>query len=367
MSGLEIDEGDIEAVMEVLRTGRLALGSKTVQFERMMAEYVGVRHAVAVNSGTAALHLILRTLELRPGDEVIVPSFTFAASVNAILYENAVPVFVDIEPETYNLDPALAARLIGPRTRAIMAVDVFGHPVDWTALQAVASEHGISVVDDSCEALGSEYKGEKVGTFGCAAAFAFYPNKQMTTGEGGIIVTDDDRIASLARSLRNQGRDEHGAWLDHARLGFNYRIDEMSAALGCSQLRRIEDFIARRRSVAAMYSSRLAGLEGVRTPRVSSDVTMSWFVYVITFDRGIDRDAVMTAMDRRGIPTRSYFSPIHLQTYMKTAVHRIPEGLPVTEDIGRRAMALPFYANLSETEVDLVATALEESLREVLV
>ena len=256
MSAPDIDESDVEAVAAVVRSGRLALGPKCVEFERAIADYVGVRHAVAVSSGTAALHLLVRILGIGNGDEVLVPSFTFAASVNAILYEGATPVFVDIEPETYNLDPADLERRITPRTKAIMAVDVFGHPAPWDEIEAIASRHGLLVIDDCCEALGAEYKGRKLGQFGAGGAFAFYPNKQITTGEGGVIVTNDDEIARLAVSLRNQGRDG-GTWLDHARLGFNYRLDDMSAAIGCTQMARIEEFLAKRAAVAGLYTERL--------------------------------------------------------------------------------------------------------------
>ena len=246
MSSAEINEADIQAVVDVMRSGRLALGPQTREFERLVAEYVGVEHAVAVNSGTSALHLLVRALGLGPGDEVLVPSFTFAASVNAMLFERATPVFVDVEPGTYNLDPVDVARKITPATKAVMAVDIFGHPVAWDALLEIAAEHDLQVIDDSCEALGADYKGRKVGQFGDTAAFAFYPNKQMTVGEGGIIVTDDDEIAYLARSMRNQGRGEMGAWLEHERLGYNYRLDEISAALGVSQFKRLETFLEKR-------------------------------------------------------------------------------------------------------------------------
>ena len=210
MSSADLDESDVEAVMGVLRSGRLALGPKSAEFEQAMSDYIGVKHAIAVSSGTAALHLIVKSLGIGPDAEVLVPSFTFAASINAFLYEGARPVFVEIEPETYNLDPADLERKITPRTKAVMAVDVFGHPAEWDEILRVADRHGLKVIDDSCEALGADYRGRKVGQFGDAAAFAFYPNKQMTTGEGGIIVTDDDEIARLSRSLRNQGRGEMG-------------------------------------------------------------------------------------------------------------------------------------------------------------
>ncbi|MBC7220201.1 DegT/DnrJ/EryC1/StrS family aminotransferase [Candidatus Bipolaricaulota bacterium] len=269
MSAPDISEEDVRAVAEVVRSGRLALGPQTEEFERLIAEYVGAKHAVAVSSGTTALHLVVRALGIGPGNEVLVPSFTFAASVNVILYERGTPVFVDIEPDTYNLDPEDLARKITPRTKAILAVDVFGHPAEWDAILRIAGKHGLRVIDDACEALGAEYKGKKLGGFGDAATFAFYPNKQMTTGEGGVVVTDDAELASLCRSLRNQGRGEMGSWLEHERLGYNYRMTEMSAALGVSQLARIEALLAKRDRVARMYSERLSGLEFVRPPAPS--------------------------------------------------------------------------------------------------
>nr|WP_207890333.1 DegT/DnrJ/EryC1/StrS family aminotransferase [Rubrobacter taiwanensis] len=360
MASADLEDSDIQAVLEVLRSGRLALGPKTGEFERSLAEYVGVRHAVAVSSGTAALHLIVKALGIGPGDEVLVPSFTFAASVNVILYEGATPVFVDIEPETYNLDPEDLERKVTSRTRAIMAVDVFGHPADWDAILEIAGRHGLRVIDDSCEALGAEYRGRKLGGFGEAAAFAFYPNKQMTTGEGGIVVTDSDEVARLARSLRNQGRGEMGAWLEHERLGYNYRLDEMSAALGVSQLRRIEEFLRKRERVAGMYSGRLEGLDGVRPPRVKSHVRMSWFVYVVTLREGLERDPVIRSMAEQGVPARGYFSPVHRQPYVR---ERLGNGaLPVTESVARRTVALPFHNNLTGEQVSRVVEALARAI-----
>ncbi len=300
MSSADINDADIQAVVDVIRSGRLALGPQAEEFERLVADYVGVPHAVTVSSGTAALHLIVRALGLGPGDEVLVPSFTFAASVNALLYEGATPVFVDIEPETYNLDPQDVAAKVTPRTRAIMAVDVFGHPVAWDPLLEIADRYALYIIDDSCEALGAMYKGRKIGAFGDAAAFAFYPNKQMTTGEGGIIVTARDDVARLARSMRNQGRGAMGAWLEHVRLGYNYRMTEMSAALGVTQFQRLESFLAQRAQVAQAYTARLQALDRVRPPVVKPHVRMSWFVYVITLAEDLQRDAVIQGPGRPG-------------------------------------------------------------------
>lgn len=362
MSAPDITEEDVRAVAEVVRSGRLALGPKTEEFERLVGDYVGVKHAVAVSSGTAALHLIVKALGIGPGDEVLVPSFTFVASANVILYEGATPVFVDIEPETYNLDPKDLERMITPRTKAIMVVDVFGHPAEWDDILRIGEKYGLKVIDDSCEALGAEYKGRKLGQFGDAAAFAFYPNKQMTTGEGGIIVTDDPEIARLCRSLRNQGRGEMGSWLEHERLGYNYRMTEMSAALGVSQLKRIEELLNKRERVARIYTERLAGLDFLRPPVVRPYVRMSWFVYVITLAEGLHRDPVMKAMAEEGIPTRGYFSPVHLQPYIREQLGTKEGMLPVTESAAQRTIALPFHSNLTEAEVDLVVEALARCL-----
>ena len=362
MASADLNESDIQAVLEVLRSGRLALGPKLEEFEHLMAEYIGVRHAVAVSSGTAALHLIVRALGIGKGDEVLVPAFTFAASVNAFLYEGAAPVFVDIEPGSYNLNPEDLERKVSARTRAIMAVDVFGHPAEWDDILWIAGKHGLKVIDDSCEALGAEYKGRKIGQLGDAAAFAFYPNKQITTGEGGIVVTDDDGIARLCRSLRNQGRGEMGAWLEHEQLGFNYRLDEMSAALGLSQLRRIDEFMAKRQRVAQMYTERLREFSWVEHPAVKPYVRVSWFVYVVTLAAGLERDEVMRRMQARGIPARGYFAPLHLQPYIQEIAGSRAGDLPLTESVAQRTIALPFHNNLTRHEVDRVVNTLAEEL-----
>jgi perosamine synthetase len=367
MSSPDLNEEDIQAVVEVLRSGRLALGPKAQEFEQLVADYVGCKYAVAVNSGTAALHLIVKALGLKPGDEVLVPSFTFAASVNAFLYEGCTPVFVDIEPDTKNLDPADLERKISPRSKAVMVVDVFGHPADWDEILRIANKHELKVIDDSCEAIGAEYKNVKVGQFGDAAAFSFYPNKQMTLGEAGVVVTNNDQIASLTRSMRNQGRGEMGSWLDHERLGYNYRLDEMSAALGVSQLKRLEDFLRKRERVANMYTQTLQGLDWVSPPEVRPNVRMSWCLYVVTLAEGLDRDMVMQAMAVRGIPTRGYFSPVHLQPYIRENWRCKKGNLPVTESMARRSVALPFSNNLTATEVDQVVAALAEAVRQKII
>lgn len=358
MSLPEIDEDDIQKVIEVVKSKRLALGSATLLFESLVASYIGTKHSVAVSSGTAALHILIRALDIGQGDEVLVPSFTFCSSVNVILYEKAIPVFVDIETDTYNLDPDDLRRKITPRTKAIISVDVFGHPAEWDEITRIAEKYGLKVIDDSCEAIGAEYKGRKLGKFGNAAAFAFYPNKQMTTGEGGIIVTDDDEIARIARSLRNQGRDEMGAWLQHERLGYNYRMDEMSAALGVSQIKRLDVFLKKREAVANLYTEKLKKIPWVRTPVIKPHVKMSWFVYVIILEKGMNRDEVIDKLEKEGIPARGYFSPVHLQPYMRRMFGYKGGELPITEDISKRTLALPFHNNLTEEEINLVVDTL---------
>lgn len=365
MSAPDLDESDIQAVLEVLRSGRLALGPKAREFEELIAEYIGVKYAVAVSSGTAGLHILVRTLEVGPGDEILVPSFTFSASVNAILYERATPVFVDIEPETYNLDPDDLERKITKRTKAIMAVDIFGHPAEWDRILEIADKYNLKIIDDSCEALGAEYKGKKIGQFGDCACFAFYPNKQITTGEGGIIVTNNSSIAKLARSLRNQGREEMGSWLEHERLGYNYRMDEMSAALGVSQLKKLEVFLEKRERVARIYTEKLKGFSWVRPPVVKPYVRMSWFVYVVTLQEGLDRDTVIGNLEKKGIPARGYFSPVHLQPYVKRIFGYKGGELPVTENIAKRTLALPFHNNLTEEEIEEVLKTLKDVVERV--
>jgi perosamine synthetase len=358
VSAPDLDEADETAVLGAIRSGVLALGPSAERFERACADLAGVRNGVAVSSGTAGLHLIVRSLQVGEGDEILVPSFTFAASANAILFEGATPVFVDIEPDTYNLSAVEMEAKVTERTRGAVVVDVFGHPAEWDEVEAVAARHGLQLVDDSCEAIGAAYRGRPIGSFGVAGCFAFYPNKQMTTGEGGMIVTDDDEMAATFRSMRNQGRGEMGLWLEHERLGFNYRMDEMSAALGTSQIARLPGFLRKRAAVAERYTERLAGFDWVRPPMVRPNVTMSWFVYVVTLAAGIDRDATMVRLESQGIPTRAYFSPIHLQPYVRERFGTREGSLPITEDIARRTLALPFHNHLTESQVDQVVVAL---------
>ena len=377
LSRPDITQKEIDIVNKVIRTPVLALGPYLKEFEGAIASFVGRRHAIACNSGTSGLHLLVRAYGIGERDEVITTPFSFIASSNCILYERAKPVFVDIEKDTGNIDPNLIEDAITPRTKAILPVDAFGQPARLDSIRQIADRHGLVVIEDSCEALGSEYKGIKAGnvTLSHSAVFAFYPNKQITTGEGGMVVTDDDNIAWLCRSMCNQGRGQSGVWLSHERLGFNYRMDELSAALGVAQMERIEEIIRKRQHVAEMYNERLSRISGVTLPYIRPEVTrMSWFVYVIRV--GVDelnparqaqiREHVMKTLIDNGIGCRPYFTPIHLQPFY-TEQFGFKEGdFPNTEFAGRTSIAIPFHSNLSKEEVEYVGEVLEEGLRKAL-
>jgi len=363
----DLTEREVEAVVRVLRTSRLSLGPVLEAFERRLAAVAGVKHAVAVNSGTSALHLCVKALDIKEGDEVITTPFSFIASANCVLYERARPVFVDIDPHTLNLDPGRVERAITARTKAVLAVDIFGHPAEWDALADIARRHGLKLIEDAAEALGAEYKGRRAGSFGDVAVFAFYPNKQITTGEGGAVLTDDAEIAELCRSLRNQGRgeDSTGGWLRHERLGYNYRLSDLNCALGLAQLERLGELLQKRERVARLYNERLEPLEQrglLQRPYVAPHVKMSWFVYVIRLDRRFDRDSVMRQLRARGVECADYFPPIHLQPVYRALGYK-PGDFPITEDVASRTLALPFHPRLTESEVDRVVATLEELLR----
>jgi perosamine synthetase len=303
------------------------------------------------------------------GDEVITTPFSFIASSNVMLYEKATPIFVDIDPQTLNIDPnqvedkIKARRAHGGRVKAILPVHVFGQPAEMDALTDIARRYDLALIEDACEAIGAEYKGRAVGTFGTSAVFAFYPNKQMTTGEGGIIVTNDEAQARLFRSLRNQGRDDNGTWLFHIRLGYNYRLDEMSAVLGLAQLKRIDELMEKRERVAQMYTQRLSKMRGIETPyRAATTTRASWFVYVIRFAPEIDRDQVVHELAAREIPSRPYFAPIHLQPFYRAQFGFKEGDFPVTERVARSTLALPFHGNLAENEIDFVSESLAQIL-----
>jgi perosamine synthetase len=357
-----IDERDEELVLEVLRSGWLSLGPAGPRFETMLAEAVGAPHCAAVSSGTAGLHLCMRLAGVGPGDEVITSPYSFVASANCAIYEGATPVFADIDPHTYNLDPESVAACITPRTKAIVAVDIFGYPAEYDALLPLCEDHGIALIEDACEALGATYKGQKLGSLPHPAVFAFYPNKQMTTGEGGAVVTHAEEEHELMVSLRNQGRLETSSWLQHGRLGYNYRLDDLSAALGIGQLEKLDRILEARREVASRYNELLAGLD-VQTPLPDDeDHERSWFVYVVKLPHEVDRDAVMARLGGEGIATAPYLPSIHLQSYMRER-YGFGEGmLPVSEECSARTMALPFHARLDRGDQERVAEALRGAL-----
>lgn len=356
LSAPYLDDEDRRVVAEVLDGRILSIGPWVERFEAALAGLADRRYAVAMSSGTAALHLIVRALGWKAGDEVITTPFSFVASANCLLYEQVRPVFVDIDPVTRCLDPERVEAAVTPRTVGILSVDVFGHPADWPALEAIAARRGLALVTDSCESLGSSRLdgGTRVaaGKSGAAGAFAFYPNKQITTGEGGAVVTDDERLARLCRSMRNQGRDEGAGWLQHARLGWNYRLSEINAALGVSQARRLPDIRARRAAVADRYRELLAPLAGaVAAPVAVGPVDVCWFVYVVQLADGFgsaERDAILGGLRAAGIGCSNYFSPIHLQPYVREALGGGPGDFPETERIAARTIALPFHTALDE-------------------
>ena len=380
MSSPDLTAAEKDAVLQVLETRHLSLGAQYQAFEEGIAEYAGARHAISVNSGTAGLHLCIRSAGIGAGDLVITTPFSFMASSNVLLFEGAVPVFVDVDPLTGNIDPSLAAQAAAdlaaggavaqkwlPRKgaspqsslKALLPVDVFGQPADMNPLRETANAYNLAVIEDSCEAIGAEYHGKKAGTLGDMGVFAFYPNKQMTTGEGGVIVTDDDRAADLMRAMRNQGRAPGDTWLQHTYLGYNYRMDEMSAALGVVQLGRLEELLTKREQVAAWYAAGLQALPEIEVPLIANSTSkMSWFVYVVRVPQGADRDAIIHRLGELGIPARPYFAPIHLQPFMVERFGFQPGDFPVTEDLGRRGMALPFSSVMTKEQVEIVCEAL---------
>ncbi len=366
LSAPDINQDDIDAVAAVLRTPWLSLGPKLDEFEHAIACYTGAAHAIGVSSGTAGLHLCLRALDISEGDEVIVPSFTFIAVANAVRYEKAIPVFVDIEPETLNLDPSRIEAAITSRTKAILVVHTFGCPAELPAILEVARRHHLMVIEDACEAIGAEFDGRKVGGWGDAGVFAFYPNKQITTGEGGVVVTENPRIASMVRALRNQGRTDSNDWLQHSELGYNYRLAEMNCALGISQLKRIDAILARREEIARKYNEKLRGMENLRLPALEVPRRkLSWFVYVVRLSEKfsqIHRDWITDEMHRRGIGCGRYFAPIHLQPAYRSA-RRPGADLGVTEFEASRCLVLPFFNRMQGEQIDEVCENLGELLQ----
>jgi dTDP-4-amino-4,6-dideoxygalactose transaminase len=384
MSSPDLTDLERQAVLSVLNTPILSMGSKIKEFEQTFIDLTGAKHAIGVNSGTAGLHLCVRAAGIGAGDLVITTPFSFVASTNALLFENALPVFVDIDPRTGNINPDLIAQAANdlveggkkaekwlPRKdalhraslKALLPVDVFGQPADMDKVNIIAKEHHLQVIEDSCEALGATYKNKPAGTLGDFGIFAFYPNKQITTGEGGVVITSDGKAADFMRALRNQGRAPGDTWLSHTHLGYNYRLDEMSAALGVVQMSRLEELLSKREQVAVWYGDRLSEIPGVEVPFVESFTTrMSWFVYVIRVDKKIDRGELAKRLENRGVPVRPYFLPIHLQPYMVERFGWREGDFPITEDLGRRGLAVPFSGVMTEEQVDYVCRVIQEEI-----
>lgn len=383
MSAPDLNDEDRKAVLDVVNTPILSMGPKVIEFESAIGDYVGVKYAIAVNSGTAGLHTIIRAENICDGDLVVTTPFSFVASTNAILFERATPVFVDVNPQTGNIDVSQMEQAIkdliaggtksskwlprknsgSGKLKAIMPIDVFGQPADYDPIIKITQKFGLTLIEDSCEALGATYKNRMAGTFGDYGVFAFYPNKQITTGEGGIVVTNNESKADLIRALRNQGRAPGDTWLSHTYLGYNYRLDELSAALGASQLRRVNEMLNKRERVANWYSDALKNVEGIRLGMIMPETTrMSWFVYVIQVDESINREELAKRLGERGIPVRPYFLPIHLQPYMIEMFDYRIGDYPVTEKLGKTGLALPFSSVMTRDQVNVVVEILKEEL-----
>ena len=365
-----VGQREEDLVVETLRSGQLSLGPRLGDFERAFSDRLGVEFASAVSSGTAGLHLALRAAGVEAGDEVITTPLSFVASANAIVYEGARPVFCDIDRRTLNLDPEAAAAEVGPRTRGLLPVHIFGYPAQLSAFEQLAREHGLFVVEDACEALGAQHgDGPPVGARGNLAVFGFYPNKQLTTGEGGMVVSPDGRVKARIDSERNQGRAPDMSWLDHDRLGYNYRLSELACALGLAQLERLDDLLAARRSLAAAYDERLSAadrppaLDGLELPCPDAGGDRrSPFAYVVQVPPGSDRDAAIAGLRTRGVDSKPYLPAIHLMTFYRERFGHREGELPVCEDVARRSLALPFFPGLTEAEAERVCIALAEAL-----
>jgi perosamine synthetase len=358
-----MDEREEELVLEVLRSGRLSLGPTIDRFEELVAERIGAPYVAAVSSGTAGLHLLAKSAKVGQGDEVVTSPLSFAASANCFIFEGATPVFADIDSRTLNLDPAALEAAITERTKAVVTVDIFGYPSELDEIRAVCSRHGLALIEDSAQALGAEYKGAPIGSHGVPGVFGFYPNKQLATGEGGVVFTHSEEEWQLVRSLRNQGRDyEGGAWFHHVRLGFNYRWTDVQAAIGIGQLEKLDRLLAMRTEVAARYGQLLEGVEVELLSPDNADHRRSWFVYVVAVPSGADRDRVMAELRAAGIGTADYVPCVHLQPYMRE-MYGFSEGLcPVAEDVASRTLALPFYPHLEAEDQQRVVEVLRAAL-----
>lgn len=367
LSRPDITDKEIQAVCEVLRGPDLSLGPKLMEFEQVFADYIGTKRAVAVNSGTSGLFLSMLALGIGPGDEVITTPFTFIASAASILMVGAQPVFVDIDPEILNINPDNIETQITERTKAILPVEIFGNPAGLDRICEIAQKHNLSVIEDSCEALGSKLDGKKAGTFGTMSVFGFYPNKQITTGEGGMILTNDDHLADICVSLRNQGRSRDGAWFGHERLGYNFRLSDINCALGIVQLSRIDQIMEKRRQVAKWYQQMLEDDSRLIVPTEPDGCDMSWFVFVIRLADGFTleyRDSILQEMRNKNIQVSNYFPPVHLQPFMVEKFGYKTGDFPITEAVSKSTIALPFYSNLNKDSVAAVCKTLKKTLDE---
>jgi len=394
LSNPDITSLEKEKILEVLSTSQLSLGPKLDEFERKFSDFIGSRYAVAVNSGTSGLHLCIKALDITDEAEVLTTPFSFVSSANCILFERAKPVFIDIDEKTLNIDVNKLEKIIqksrkrNSKLKAILPVHIFGRPCKMNEIMEIAEKHDLRIIEDACEAVGAEYllkksvikcnkstiinpketeatieTWQKVGNFGNCGVFAFYPNKQMTTGEGGMIVTDDENIYRLCRSMRNQGRSEDGAWLQHERLGYNYRISDINCALGIAQLERIHEILDKREKVAKLYNEKLGDIEELIIPHFEENKKISWFVYVVRLENQFsqeDRDFILNKLREKGIGCSNYFSPIHLQPFYRKMFGYRKGGFPVTEKVSERTIALPFYNNLKEEQIDYVCKNLKE-------
>jgi dTDP-4-amino-4,6-dideoxygalactose transaminase len=358
-----VDERDEELVLEVLRSGRLSLGPAIDRFEELLAERVGAPYAAAVSSGTAGLHMLCHIAGVQPGDEVITSPVSFVATANCFIIEGGVPVFADVDPQTLNLDPDAVEAAITERTKGIVVVDMFGYPCELDELRAIAERHGLWLIDDSCEALGAEYKGAPIGSHGPSGAFGFYPNKQLTTGEGGMVTTHSEEELALLKSLRNQGRSYDSRWFHHPRVGFNYRLTDIQAALGIGQLEKLDRMLEMRSAAAARYAGLLDDVDGVEAPLADdAEHKRSWFVYVVKVAPGIDRDAVLERLAAQGVEAGHYVPAVHLQPYMRDR-YGFSEGMcPVAEDACDRTLALPFFPQLEAADQERVVDALRDAV-----
>lgn len=362
----ELGEAEEELVLQVLRSGRVSLGPMLDRFEREFADWLGVEEVVATSSGTAALHLGVRLLGWGSGDGVILSPFTFVASANSLLYEGVTPVFADVDPVTLNLDPVKASEAVEETTVGLLPIDIFGYPVDMKAFEDLAGKHGLGILEDAAQALGAvDSEGRKVGSSGHLAAFAFYANKQITTGEGGVIVPRTPDEATLLRSERNQGRNAAAEWLDHERLGFNYRMSDINAAIGVGQLSRLDDLLSRRERVASSYAELLGQVGDLGLPIAGEGkARRSWFIYPVTLPSSAPRDEVIERLAEKGIQTRAYLPSIHLFSHLKKFGYE-PGQFPNAEKASERTLALPFFTSMTTAEIERVVEALAETLESV--